>query len=90
MDLDPNNPIYWYNKGNNLIFDIYFEADDAFWIGRYEEAIECYDKAIELDPSNPIYWDAKGWALYYYLERYEEALKCYDKATKLNPKNPKY
>ena len=58
---------------------------------RYEEAIECYDKAIELNPDNPEYWNKKANLLYKLDEvSFEEILKCYDKAIELNPKNPEY
>jgi len=72
------NPEYWNNKGNALNK-----------LKRYEEAIECYDKAIELNPNNPDYWNIKGNALMK-LKRYEEAFECYDKAIELNPNNPIY
>lgn len=42
----------WNNKG----YALYKE-------GNYEEAIKCYDKAIELDPNYSLAWGNKGEAL---------------------------
>jgi tetratricopeptide (TPR) repeat protein len=72
------NPEYWNNKGNEELRN-----------KKPQEALKCFDKAIELEPNNPIYWCIKGIALYL-LERYEEAIECYDKAIELNPNNPDY
>ena len=72
------NPEYWNNKGYAL-----------YKLERYEEAIGCYDKAIELNPNEPTYWNNKGYVLYS-LKRYEEAIKCFDKAIELNPNEPEY
>jgi len=63
----------WRNKGGALYF-----------LGKYDEAIECYDKAIEIDPNNPVVWNNKGLALYH-LDKHEEAIKCYDKAIEIDP-----
>ena len=74
---DPeNNPDYdipWYSKGAALIS-----------LGRFEEAIECLDKAIEINPMNEVTWNNKGNALSR-LGRHEEAIDCYDRALKINP-----
>jgi tetratricopeptide (TPR) repeat protein len=47
---------------------------------RYQEAIECYDKA----PNSATTWYNKGLALTK-LDRYEEAITSYDKATEIKP-----
>jgi len=65
----------WTNKGDAL-----------YELGRYGEALKCYDKAIEINPNNTTAWNNKGFVLDE-LVRYEEALKCYDKAIEINPNN---
>tara|TARA_B100000586_G_C19801355_1_gene298256 strand:- start:38 stop:490 length:453 start_codon:yes stop_codon:yes gene_type:complete len=59
----------WINKGKAL-----------YELGRPEEAIECFDKAIELDPKKASAWYNKGTALTN-LGRPEEAIECFDKAS---------
>lgn len=53
-------------------------------LGRYEEAIACYDKALEIDPHAADVWYNKGLSLGY-LGRYEEEIACYDKALGIDP-----
>ena len=62
----------------------YFKGLDFGVEGKYNEAIMCYDKAIEIDPEFVYAWYNKGLALYY-TGKYKEAIKCYDKAIKLDP-----
>ena len=62
----------------------YHRAVDFIKLGKYEEAIQCYDKALQLNPDDPITWSEKGLSLHY-LGRNNEAIQCYDQALKLNP-----
>jgi len=39
--LDPKDAVAWHNKGLAL-----------YDLGRYEEAIRCYDKVLEIDPED--------------------------------------
>ena len=53
-------------------------------LGKHDEAIKCFDKAIKLNPNYEKAWNNKGVALDN-LGKHDEAIKCYDKAIKLNP-----
>jgi tetratricopeptide (TPR) repeat protein len=50
----------------------------------YEEALVCYEKALEIDPMYSDAWNNHGVTLRR-LERYEEAIISLDKALKFNP-----
>jgi len=69
-----SSAIVWHNKGVDLAK-----------LGKYEEAIACYDKALEIDPKDESAWYNKGVDLAK-LGKYEEAIACYDKALEINPK----
>lgn len=51
--------------------------------GDYEDAIECYEKALNVNPNFSEVWNNKGIALGQ-LGRHEEAIKCFDKALQLD------
>jgi|GEM_PF-81459 len=51
---------------------------------RYEEAIGCYDRALEINKNAYYIWLNKGFCLYN-LERYKEAIRCFDKVLKVDP-----
>ncbi|HEU4824266.1 MAG TPA: tetratricopeptide repeat protein [Nitrososphaeraceae archaeon] len=53
-------------------------------IGKEEEAIQCYEKALEMIPNFAYAWNGKGLALDV-LARYEEAIQCYEKALEIDP-----
>jgi tetratricopeptide (TPR) repeat protein len=63
----------WFNKGDGL--------ED---LGRSDEAIKCYDRALEIDPQYEWAWIGKGFSLAS-LDRLDEALECFDKALEINP-----
>jgi len=70
---DFNDVWGWRNKGLALYF-----------LGKYEEAIKCYDKAIEIDPNDADVWNNKGDSMDS-LGKYEEAITSYDKAIEIDP-----
>ena len=53
-------------------------------LGRLEEAIASYDRALEIKPDKHEAWNIRGAALAN-LGRLEEAIASYDNALKLKP-----
>jgi tetratricopeptide (TPR) repeat protein len=73
----------WYNKGVVLSVLASNHIDKyACW----ENAIDCYDMAIEINPEFALAWRNKGYALGS-LGKYEEAIKCFDEAIEHEPNN---
>jgi tetratricopeptide (TPR) repeat protein len=58
-------------------------------LGEYEEAIECFNRAIELNPNDADAYNCRGFVYYYYyyLGQHERAIKDFSKAIKLDPNN---
>ncbi len=54
-------------------------------LGRWEEALEAYEQALELDPDNATYWVDKGVALARLGRPPEDRLAAYDAALAHNP-----
>jgi formylglycine-generating enzyme required for sulfatase activity/DNA-directed RNA polymerase subunit RPC12/RpoP len=52
----------------------------------FEEAIKCYDKALEIDSRYYKAWNNKGIALHKQ-GKIEESIKCYDKALEIVPEH---
>ncbi len=52
-------------------------------LGRHEEALKAYEKAVEINPQYAKAWFYKGFALGEF-ERHEEALRAYEKAIEMN------
>ena len=71
----PKTVRLWNNKGASL---------DA--LGRYEEAIDCFDQALHVDPRCAAAWLNKGGSLHN-LGRDEEANRCFDKAIEIVPQD---
>ncbi|HEX2067353.1 MAG TPA: tetratricopeptide repeat-containing serine protease family protein [Nitrososphaeraceae archaeon] len=70
---DANYVRAWYNKGLALEN-----------LGKHQEAIACYDKALEIDPNAAPVCNNKGNALAN-MRQYGEAIACYDKALEIDP-----
>ena len=50
-------------------------ATSSTGLGRYDEAVRCFDKTLELDPKNAAAWYSKGDILNR-LGRHDEAVRC--------------
>ncbi|WP_416675511.1 tetratricopeptide repeat protein [Egbenema bharatensis] len=71
----PKDSAFWYSQGDSLARE-----------NRYEEALACFDRAIELQPDYHEAWVFRGVILIH-LERYQEALESCDRATEICPTN---
>ncbi len=71
---EPLTAIDWNNKGVAL--------DN---LGKSENAVECYDRALIINPRFANTWNNKGFALNN-LGRFQEAIECYDRALEINPR----
>ena len=65
---------FWNNKGGSLAA-----------LGQHDEAIRCYDIALEIDPRSYRTWNNKGSALSA-LSRRAEALDCLNRALAIDPR----
>jgi tetratricopeptide (TPR) repeat protein len=65
----------WYKKGYALAKQ-----------GKYDDAIQAFDKAIQLNPNFANAWNNKGWILAKQ-GKYDDAIQACDKAIQLAPKN---
>lgn len=87
----------FFEKGNESLGKEFFEKEQEaksccgmslFKLGRYEEALQIVDSAIEVRPENPTEWSNKGFVLSA-LDRNEEALEAFEKALSFEPESPK-
>lgn len=72
-DTPSDSATVWNENGTHL-----------YNLGKYGEALQAFDRAIELEPQWPQIWFNKGNALYSQ-GKYNEAIKAYDKVIELNP-----
>jgi len=72
---EQTNAVSWLNQGIALGN-----------LGKYDEAIEAFDKAIEINPQYEAAWYLKGAALNRQ-GMYNDAIQAYDKAIEINPRN---
>lgn len=72
MDTAANSATEWFHMGMNLTTQ-----------GRYEEAIQAYDKVLEINPRDEEAWNNRGSNLGG-LGRYDEALEAFQRAAAIN------
>lgn len=54
--------------------------------GKYEDALDCFEKILSSNPNNSDIWNKKGVALRS-LGRYDEAIECFNKALEIAPRD---
>ena len=74
MEEKKDNSLTWNNRGVSLCRQ-----------RKYEESINCFERALEISPDYADAFVNKGISLSK-LKKYEEAIECYDKALKIVPK----
>ena len=72
------------SKDELSLRELLLKGNEHYYKTEYNEAIECYDKALELDASNHEAWFDKGCALGEQ-KKHNEAIECYDKALRIKP-----
>ena len=77
---------YYWNVGFGKDEAWYYRGNALRKLGRYEEALASYDRALEIKPNNDEAWYYRGNALHK-LGRYEEAITSYDRALEIKPNN---
>ena len=70
---DPREVRTWENKGRCFSY-----------LGKYDDAIKCYDQALKLDSRCASCWNGKGGILNI-SGRYEDAILCFDQTLELDP-----
>jgi tetratricopeptide (TPR) repeat protein len=74
VEKHPNSSTAWYAKGLALTR-----------LKSYDQAMDCFDKALSIDKNYAVAWYAKGLALTR-LKSYDQAMDCFRTSIKNNPK----
>jgi tetratricopeptide (TPR) repeat protein len=74
-----------YLGDDSSITDLLDKGNSLFTEGRYEEAIQYYDKVLEIEPNDVYVLYNKGNA-FYSLGNYTEAIQYFDKALEIEPR----
>ncbi|SMH71415.1 tetratricopeptide repeat protein [Candidatus Nitrosotalea okcheonensis] len=67
------------NVSPEAINTLYDDGKLLLCMGKYEEALQCYDRILEISPSSKRAEGYKGLALFK-LKRHAEASQCYERA----------
>ena len=54
--------------------------------GKFDEALDFFERALILNQDDPDLWNNKGIALRS-MGRYEEAMECFNKSLKIDPRD---
>jgi tetratricopeptide (TPR) repeat protein len=73
-------------RGNKQAISFFNQGVALGNLGRLEEAITSYDKAVEIKPDYYDAWNSRGNALAH-LGRFSDAIRSYDRALSIEPHN---
>ncbi len=73
-------------QANETVLELAYRGYSFNRIGRFQEAFECYAKAITCVPEDGFLWRGKGAALVN-MGRFSEAVACFDQALQINPQD---
>jgi tetratricopeptide (TPR) repeat protein len=71
------------SKNELLLKEHILKANEIYYKGEYEKAVECYDKVLEIDPKHTIALGNKGLALAK-VGKYNEAIWSFDKVLEMD------
>jgi tetratricopeptide (TPR) repeat protein len=69
-----------------LLKEHILKGNEYYYKKKYNNAIQCFDNALEIEPNNTNAWNNKGLALDDLCKHYE-AIECYDRALEINTNN---
>ena len=78
LETDPNNWLTWWQKGRALRN-----------LGRFEEAVNAFDRVIILKPQDPEVLNVKGLTLLN-IQKENEALECFKRAIVMDSQRPHF
>lgn len=85
--------IVWFDRAIDaagvpfLSFAWRYKVESLTRMGRYQDVLDCCDKAIEADPAGSAHvWCTRGFCLHTQ-RRFEAALRCYEHAVAIEPGN---
>ena len=71
---------------SSQVQDLIKKAKNLVSDSKYEEALECVEKALSMEKNNPQIWNLKGVTLRS-MGRYDEAIGCFNKSLEIEPKD---
>lgn len=75
------------NSHSKSAVDLLNKGADNTRAGKFEDALTCFNKALEIDPNFPEVWLHKA-NLYIAQKDYAKAISCFNEVLKLNPDLP--
>jgi tetratricopeptide (TPR) repeat protein len=72
------------NKNPKSSKDFKNKGDSLLGLNKHNEALQCYDKAIQSNPNDAVLFNNKGASLSI-MGKYQDAISCFNEAIESNP-----